>query len=565
MEKGYAREVRLTQEKRTRYEVADRFYNIYYILRFSRAGRDRLARLVAFLHDLFGPREMRSMYPQALEALRARAFPAAEMSDWLGVLTRYVAEDEEFAGRDDWHRKAIGLVAERIGANAPALGEINDAFANQDRSRGATDSTRRGLELVQAGNFAEAEAAFRKAIVETSDDAASWTALGYALSEQERFEEAIATFERAAKLTHIDDPIAQRVVGFGALAGASIALLNRDQFEAAIAAGKRSSEYIHLDDAPDHRYMAAEMIRSLGNDLKEKGQKEEAVALWSRASEYAKPDDPQELREAAAKALLANGLTLKELGRSEEELSTWRNACAYIHKADPTELRQLAVLALHATGVTLIELKRLDDSIDALRESSEYVRIDDPVEARRKVAELLAAACRSLNLSDKFSESESVCKAATEIDPTCADAWHIWAEAILWRDDPLRLGEAETYARRATTLSPDDPAALHTLSDVLASRGNWTEAVDTLERAVRADADYKHEERPGLTDSFIEMVAAGHGVQVKRILEDAGLAKELEPLWFAIRIKLGEEIEPLPAEIMDAVNDIRQEFEARRP
>ena len=173
VEKGYAREVRLTQEKRTRYEVADRFYNIYYILRFSRAGRDRLARLVAFLHDLFGPREMRSMYPQALEALRARAFSGGEISDWLGVLTRYVAEDEEFAGRDDWHRKAIGLVAERIGANAPALGEINDAFANQDRSRGATDSTRRGLELVQAGNFAEAEAAFRKAIVETSDDAAS--------------------------------------------------------------------------------------------------------------------------------------------------------------------------------------------------------------------------------------------------------------------------------------------------------------------------------------------------------------------------------------------------------
>ena len=181
------------------------------------------------------------------------------------------------------------------------------------------------------------------------------------------------------------------------------------------------------------------------------------------------------------------------------------------------------------------------------------------------MAKLLAVASRSLNLSEKFGESESVCKEATEIDPTCADAWHIWAEAILWRDDPLRLGEAETYARRATTLSPDDPAALHTLSDVLASRGNWTEAVDTLERAVRADADYKHEERPGLTDSFIEMVAAGHGVQVKRILEDAGLAKELEPLWFAIRIKLGEEIEPLPAEIMDAVNDIRQEFEARRP
>ena len=55
VEKGYAREVRLPRAKRTRYEVGDRFYNIYYLLRFSRAGRDRLERLVVFLHDLFGP------------------------------------------------------------------------------------------------------------------------------------------------------------------------------------------------------------------------------------------------------------------------------------------------------------------------------------------------------------------------------------------------------------------------------------------------------------------------------------------------------------------------------
>ena len=37
-EKGYAREVRSSGAKRTRYEVSDRFYNIYYLLRFSRSG-----------------------------------------------------------------------------------------------------------------------------------------------------------------------------------------------------------------------------------------------------------------------------------------------------------------------------------------------------------------------------------------------------------------------------------------------------------------------------------------------------------------------------------------------
>ena len=49
VERGYAQEVRLPGTKRTRYEVGDRFYNIYYLLRFSRTNRRRLERLVAFL------------------------------------------------------------------------------------------------------------------------------------------------------------------------------------------------------------------------------------------------------------------------------------------------------------------------------------------------------------------------------------------------------------------------------------------------------------------------------------------------------------------------------------
>ena len=565
VDKGYAREVHLRQEKRTRYEVADRFYNIYYLLRFSRAGRDRLARLVAFLHDLFGPRGMRSMYPKVLETLRERVFPQKEMSDWLGVLTAYVAGDQEFSGRESWYRTASNLVVERIGANAPVLGEINDAFAERNWSRAASPSTRRGIQLVEAGNFAEAETAFRMAAAETPDDPAVWTTLGYTLSEQGQLEEAIATFQEALELIRVDGPIAQRVAGFGALIGASTTLLKRDQTEDAVVTGKRSFDYIRLDDAPDHRYMAAEMIRTLGNELYERaGQREEAVTFWSHASEYAGRDDPQQLRDTAAKALSTKGFALRNLERSEEALSAWRNVRTHIRETDPTEIRQLALLAIGFEGDTLIELEQPDDSIDVLRECSKYVRTDDPFETRRKVARMMATAGRLLNLSDRFDESESVCREATEIDPTCADPWHIRAESILWQDDLPRLEQADAYARHAVALAPEDAAALHTLSDVLAGRGKWTEALDTLERAVHVDGDYKHEEWPGLTDSFIEMVAAGHGLRVRHMLEDASLTKALEPLWLATRMELGEEIEPLPAEIMDAVNKIRQEFMALR-
>ena len=100
-----------------------------------------------------------------------------------------------------------------------------------------------------------------------------------------------------------------------------------------------------------------------------------------------------------------------------------------------------------------------------------------------------------------------------------------------------------------------------TLSNVLARRGNWTEALDALERALHIGGDdSRNQDRPAVTASLIRATASGHGLRVKQIMEDFGLVESMEPLWHAVRAELGEELEPLPAEIMDAVTDIRREF-----
>ena len=44
------------------------------------------------------------------------------------------------------------------------------------------------------------------------------------------------------------------------------------------------------------------------------------------------------------------------------------------------------------------------------------------------------------------------------------------------------------------------------------------------------------------------------------MMEEFGLVEWMEPLWHAVLAELGEELDPLPAEIMDAVTDIRREF-----
>ena len=170
-----------------------------------------------------------------------------------------------------------------------------------------------------------------------------------------------------------------------------------------------------------------------------------------------------------------------------------------------------------------------------------------------------------LYLHGKFEEAEAACRKAVDLEPENGKSWSVLAQAILFQKDDARLPEAEACARRAVEIAPEDPSAFRTLSDVLAWRGQWGESLDQLEHALDiGGGNFWEREWAGLTESLIPAVAAGHGRRVKQMMESAGLVEPMEPLWHAIRAELGEELEPLPAEIMDAVAELRLKFAQNR-
>ena len=114
---------------------------------------------------------------------------------------------------------------------------------------------------------------------------------------------------------------------------------------------------------------------------------------------------------------------------------------------------------------------------------------------------------------------------------------------------------------RAVRLNPHNSDALDTLSDVLACGGRWTEALERLDQALDSGAKELHAEAGSrLAASLMRAAASGHGKQVKRMMEASGLAEPMEPLWHAVRAELGEGLEPLPAEVMDAVKEVRRQM-----
>ena len=571
MERGYAQEVRLPGAKRTRYEVSDRFYNIYYVLRFSRSNRERLQRLVAFLHDLFGASGMRTMYSTFLEALRTDESRTGDSSDWLEIIAGYVAADSDFKGREDWRLEALDLAKELIGPNAPVAQRIESTFAAQHSTDPPhlDELMQRGAELFQADRFAEAENVYREALAIQPDNHFAFWRLGGSLLLSGKNEDAIVSMEQLLEHICPDDSLKSRTYFVCGLMCKSIACTLLGWFETAAKDLERISECVDSETPEELRLVAAMAYGYYGRALADSDRLRTSLAALRRVTEYARPDDSSEMRFYAAQILVIKGEVLSKLENQDEAMGAWDQATEYIRAEDSIELRGVAVDALVNNcramfPVNVGEDATLDDyegSNAAAELMAEYVQAEDPEKLRDFVTDMLCRIGMLRNAFGDFGKAEVACKKATNIDPSHAESWRVLAEAVLRQKDDARLTEAEDYARRAVDLASESPIASRTLSEVLACRGNWTEALDWLQRSLLVSGDESPQARmPGLTEPLIRAVAAGHGKRVRRLMEEASLAETMEPLWHAVRAVLGEELEPLPAEIMDAVTEIRSRF-----
>jgi hypothetical protein len=81
----------------------------------------------------------------------------------------------------------------------------------------------------------------------------------------------------------------------------------------------------------------------------------------------------------------------------------------------------------------------------------------------------------------RWDVAEHAFRTVTELQPTFLSAWHdlTWALASLGL-----LDEAESTARHAITMAPDDPASLGNLASVLRDRGKLDDALVAITRAL---------------------------------------------------------------------------------
>ena len=639
--KGYVNENKDKKGKKIRYDVSDRFYNIYFLFRFSRGGRERLKRLVGFMQDLFGRDAMRTIYPATLKALDNANLSRMETADWLSVLASYVDADDEFGPREIWRRTAVDIAERLVGPGAGVIDQINRVAWSE-----------RGYRLFIEKRFGDAARAYRKATEEMPTDHVAWTGLGMSLFKLSRHdeavsavqhvvqlvdpgdspetrhnavvaltaqadafyqlgrqEEAIVSFKELVRHVRSDDPEEMRSVAVASILMWGALFLAVGRYEDAISVWDQSEKYFRIEDETlEARRRGILFLSSRGNALANLGRRDDAIATWGRIRdhvrredsaevrqaaltaledyssrltvwerhdearlyrelvvEYVCADDPPELRAAAVRTLGAGGLTLEAAERIEEAIQLWERTAKYVRSDDPPEVRIPAAATHGLMGQALVSEERYDEAMAASNKAASFVRTADPLEKRQVVADLLTANGAELNRSGRYSEAEAISGTASKVAPESGVALRNLAVAVFCAGDVMRLREAEDYARRAVELTPDEPASAHILSDILALRGEWNEALQWLELALLLSIKEEQDgERSGLIESLIAAVASSQGLRVKSMMERVGVIDVMEPLWHAVRADLGEDVEPLPTEISNAVKTLLEEFSTRR-
>ena len=517
--KGYVREARVEGEARARYEVADRFYNMYYLLRFSRPGRERLDRFVSFLRELYGEGGMRVLYATTLRSMQDQTLPETELADWIGVFARHVAGDPHYGEQDAWFEGAIRTSVESLGAQAPVLDEL-DQRAPEAAAEVYLDISR---QLVDAERFEDAEAILLR-VAERASNSRCETLLLVGLVRQfsGKSDAALATFEKVVASAPRTEEFGRMVIVSALMLIAELRL-QRHEHDAVLRAAHEACDLERETNNDVLRSMVARQLGSLGEGLCDAGLREEGVGLWLRVRQFVASASDAKLRLHTARALCAAGGALTTAGEHERSCRALHEVDALVAAQDGPELREVRIRALGLEGTSQWQLAQYTDAIGTWKRAYEYVLAEDNVEIRE-----LAAACLSM----------------------------VSVGMVKQRLNDEALSDACEWSKVAVGLAPRNAMALSALARALAFSGTWEESIKVIGRALAhlEESQELVEAQPML----LLIAATGHAQQVYDFMAGTRLENDLEVLWHALELELGKPARALPAEIRDAVAHVRR-------
>jgi tetratricopeptide (TPR) repeat protein len=520
------------------YQVAERFFNIWYLMRASRRVRAKLRWFVEFLRVFFSPGELEQMAWERVRKFQSagRTLPV-EIETAFAYVLAWGADGsrvEDYLRREcaelelEW-RPYLDLIrcpmdelrGKSIGdglAQSLAESEVAVRRATEIEPDNAENWKSLSRVLVQKGEFTgEAEAALRKAIDLDPESALSWNLLGLLyMMTPERGEEAEGALRKAIEL---DSQYAGAWIYLGVL------LVMTTERSAEAEAVQRRAIELDPNSAVAWNMLGLLLSRTPERSDEAEGALRKAIELdqnsfrpWYMLGSLLgqTPERGEEAEVALRKAIQLDpkyapswnnlghllGMTPERSGEAEEAL----------RKA--VELDPKSFESWHRLGLLLMTTwNRWDEAEAALRKA---IKLDQKSFSSWHILGLLLGV-----MPDRSDDAQTALRKAIELEPKSAVSWYNLGNLLM--RTPERANEAEAALRKAIELEPNSAGSWYNLGNLLIRTPERAdEAESALGKAVEIDPTYGLWGSPG----FILAYGAGKPKETEIALR---CLVELEP------------------------------------
>ena len=554
--------------RRKLYYLAERLYNIYYLLRRNRGPNRLIEALLQFMAAYYSPNELRNIGDRfALEmqssvpkmrSLHERAY--VRLME-LAALAEHGTEAGVAPSRKDERERLI---------EANALYERGVALSERNRMEDALTTFD---EL--ATRFSEVET---PALLEAVANALLFK--GIILAALNRTQEALTAYEDV--LRRFDDRNGPALLEAVARAlvnrGATLAALNRA--EESLAAYDEILRRFDGSDRPPLPQLVMGTLLNKGAALGDLNRKQEALAVYEEVLRRFEGSDALPPPELLANALFNKGVMLGDLNQLEDALAAYEEALRRSDRSDAPAIREWTVRALVNKSAVLSKLGRPEEALAA---SQELLRQFD--EGEQAYAELVASA-----LVTKGAALYALGRLEGSL-ATCEEVLHRFGEddapiveevasalinkgATLWAlgrpEDALAAYEEVLHrfdGQDASTAIEKVASSLVTKAAILAALGRPEEALATCKEVLYRfdDSGVSILDRGmGLLVNTLMRISVDLGSeQVRDMIQASPAANLLLPLTTALEQEMG--LGPRVArEVEEVAEDIRQRLATLR-
>jgi tetratricopeptide (TPR) repeat protein len=348
------------------YQVAERLYNIYHLMRLSTVEAERLKALVRFMAPLYGP------VPLAYKlATEAGMLDGERRGAWVAGYREILALLQDPEARE--------LIFTKTPKDFLELPEVMDI-----KLRIMIDLRTKAIEYLENERYPEAIASCNEIVSRFggSDDPMTRKTVAVSLNQEAAIlgsvgrnaEEITLYDEILSRFGESDDPALREQVARALVnKGVTLGELGRNQDEVA-AYDEVLSRFGASDEHVLHAQMAGALINK-GVTLRGLGRHEDAIACYDEVLGRFGESNNHVLREQVAKALFNKGVTLGELGRNQDEVAAYDEVLGRFGESDRPALREQVARALNGKAWITYERRDFSKTQQAIQDAKKAVEI----------------------------------------------------------------------------------------------------------------------------------------------------------------------------------------------